>query len=212
MHTVYTGVVWTCVRMNRNACSKKGDLCVVAIVLHITYYFGVGQMCNSRCGTGIYHAAGSCQSSGRCLCWWGFTGPNAVYIVNGKLHHRILADHCTVACTYNHVYYNKQCASLPGTSTAAPDYNSSATDYNSRVTVYDSSTTDYHSSTTYYHSSSTHYHSSTTHYHSSTTDYDSSATDYDSSATYYDSSATDYNSSTTDYHSSTGVTHWHSST
>ncbi|XP_062519749.1 mucin-7-like isoform X2 [Corticium candelabrum] len=77
-------------------------------------------MCNSRCGTGIYHAVGSCQSSGRCLCWWGFTGPNAVYVVNGNLHHRILADHCTVACTYNHVYYNKQCASLPETRTAAP--------------------------------------------------------------------------------------------
>ncbi|XP_062520130.1 multiple epidermal growth factor-like domains protein 10 isoform X2 [Corticium candelabrum] len=83
-------------------------------------------VCNSRCGTGIYHAAGSCQSNGRCLCWWGFTGPNAVYIVNGNLHHRILADHCTVACTYNQAYYNKQCANLPGTSTAAPQTTTAA--------------------------------------------------------------------------------------
>ena len=33
---------------------------------------------------------GTCQSNGRCFCWWGWTGPNATYITSGKDKNRIL--------------------------------------------------------------------------------------------------------------------------
>lgn len=32
---------------------------------------------------------GKCQSDGSCLCWWGWTGPNATYITTGNLTNRI---------------------------------------------------------------------------------------------------------------------------
>ena len=33
---------------------------------------------------------GMCLKDGQCLCWWGWTGPNAKYIVSGSLKNRIL--------------------------------------------------------------------------------------------------------------------------
>ena len=33
---------------------------------------------------------GTCQSDGKCLCWWGWTGPNAQYILSGTLKNRIM--------------------------------------------------------------------------------------------------------------------------
>ena len=42
--------------------------------------------CDPRCTSG----QGACQSDGRCLCWWGWTGPNAVYLVSGSFKNRIL--------------------------------------------------------------------------------------------------------------------------
>ena len=59
--------------------------------------------CHQKCGTGVHHAAGKCQSNGVCLCWWGWTGDNARYINGGKLNNRILADFCTRPCHFTHV-------------------------------------------------------------------------------------------------------------
>lgn len=56
---------------------------------------------------------GTCQSDGKCLCWWGWTGPNAEYILSGTLKNRIMADYCTEACHYTHDYMNASCASIP---------------------------------------------------------------------------------------------------
>eukprot|EP00118_Oscarella_pearsei_P022932 m.269252 g.269252 ORF g.269252 m.269252 type:complete len:104 (+) comp40534_c1_seq41:1575-1886(+) len=90
-----------------------------AILLSLTLLTEVSfnvqaQACNPRCGAGVYWAAGKCQSDGRCLCWWGWTGPNGQYIVSGQNHHRIKADYCETACNYNNAYYNPSCASMPG--------------------------------------------------------------------------------------------------
>ena len=67
--------------------------------------------CHPMCGTGIFHAVGICQQDNRCLCWWGWTGKNAVYIDDGVYRNRILADYCTVQCFYSGFYRNPECAS-----------------------------------------------------------------------------------------------------
>lgn len=41
--------------------------------------------CSPLCGTGVYWNAGKCLPSGRCLCFWGWTGPNAQYTTNNKI-------------------------------------------------------------------------------------------------------------------------------
>ena len=41
--------------------------------------------CHSSCS-----GQGTCLKDGQCLCWWGWTGPNAKYIVSGSLKNRIL--------------------------------------------------------------------------------------------------------------------------
>ena len=58
--------------------------------------------CNPLCGGIGFHNIGVCQTDGRCLCWWGWTGPNSNYINQGVNRNRILADHCTEQCFHNH--------------------------------------------------------------------------------------------------------------
>ena len=41
--------------------------------------------CDPKCGTGVYAHAGTCQENGRCLCFWGWTGPNAKYTTDNKI-------------------------------------------------------------------------------------------------------------------------------
>ncbi|KAK3755610.1 hypothetical protein QZH41_017602, partial [Actinostola sp. cb2023] len=67
--------------------------------------------CDPKCES--FPGQGQCQSDGRCLCWWGWTGPNATYIVTGNLTNRIMADYCTESCHYTHDYLNTSCASIP---------------------------------------------------------------------------------------------------
>ena len=52
--------------------------------------------CDDKCGTLTWHSTGICLSSGRCRCWWGWTGPNAVKIDSGEFKNQVLADHCTM--------------------------------------------------------------------------------------------------------------------
>jgi hypothetical protein len=52
------------------------------------------QLCDDQCGTGDYENTGACQRDGRCLCEYGWTGPNAVYVMDSA--NRIVADHCAV--------------------------------------------------------------------------------------------------------------------
>ena len=68
-------------------------------------------VCNPLCGSGVFHAAGICQDNGRCLCWWGWTGPNGIYINGGPLNNRILADYCMSPCHFMHDCRNPLCAS-----------------------------------------------------------------------------------------------------
>ncbi|KAL9951117.1 hypothetical protein ACROYT_G043721 [Oculina patagonica] len=75
--------------------------------------------CDPLCGTGTYHSAGQCLSNGRCLCWWGWTGPNACYVDGGTYNNRIIADRCDRACHYTHDYRNYNCTNN-NTSTAKP--------------------------------------------------------------------------------------------
>ncbi|XP_046840335.1 tenascin-like isoform X2 [Xenia sp. Carnegie-2017] len=63
--------------------------------------------CNPLCGTGVYTHAGTCQPNGKCLCFWGWTGPNAYYIKEN----RIMADYCRIPCHYTPDYRNPVCVS-----------------------------------------------------------------------------------------------------
>ncbi|KAJ7386400.1 hypothetical protein OS493_008524 [Desmophyllum pertusum] len=74
--------------------------------------------CDPLCGTGKYYGKGNCTSNGRCLCWWGWTGPNACYVDGGTYNNRILADRCVDACHYTHDHRNYNCTN--GSSTAKP--------------------------------------------------------------------------------------------
>ena len=90
-------------------------------ISYVAAVFGrhLSSSCNKLCGTGVFHAAGICQENGRCLCWWGWTGPNAVYIDEGALKNRILADYCQDPCHYTHDHRNSQCATT-STTTSTP--------------------------------------------------------------------------------------------
>ena len=66
--------------------------------------------CNSFC-----KHPGKCQTdSGKCLCYVGWTGPNAFYI-DDKNH--VLADYCTEPCFYSEFFRNLTCASDTPTTT-----------------------------------------------------------------------------------------------
>ena len=52
------------------------------------------ESCDDRCGTGIYADKGKCQTDGRCLCEYGWTGPNAAYVPGSA--NQIVADYCAI--------------------------------------------------------------------------------------------------------------------
>ncbi|CAB4027858.1 multiple epidermal growth factor-like domains 11, partial [Paramuricea clavata] len=78
---------------------------VCSVLLLAFFNNRVQGKCNPLCGTGVYTHAGTCQPSGRCLCFWGWTGPNAQYTTNN----RILADYCRIPCHYTPDYKNPDC-------------------------------------------------------------------------------------------------------
>ncbi|XP_065052435.1 uncharacterized protein LOC135681760 [Rhopilema esculentum] len=59
--------------------------------------------CSDKCGTP--YGTGTCQSDGKCLCHWGWTGPRSSYLSSGQIE----AEHCQWACHYTHVYKNPNC-------------------------------------------------------------------------------------------------------
>ena len=70
------------------------------------------KVCEQLCGHIIYYHAGKCQvdkygrQTGRCLCWWGWTGPGAQFRADG----RIVADYCVLPCYYTKGFHNRICA------------------------------------------------------------------------------------------------------
>lgn len=90
-------------------------------------YFYKRNNCHIFCGISVWWNAGICQKDGRCLCWWGWTGPNGVYIDGGPRNNLILADYCTEPCHYTHDYRNLSCGS-ESSATKAPSTKSSTTE------------------------------------------------------------------------------------
>lgn len=90
-------------------------------------YFYKRNNCHIFCGISVWWNAGICQKDGRCLCWWGWTGPNGVYIDGGPRNNLILADYCTEPCHYTHDYRNLRCGS-ESSATKAPSTKSSTTE------------------------------------------------------------------------------------
>ena len=69
------------------------------LVLFYLVTITLGIPCDEKCGTSPY--TGICDTAtGRCRCFWGWTGSNAVF-VPGTLN-VIDADHCNIACHYSH--------------------------------------------------------------------------------------------------------------
>eukprot|EP00111_Clytia_hemisphaerica_P022256 TCONS_00065421-protein len=68
--------------------------------------------CQPLCGHIIFRHAGEClkdkygKETGKCLCWWGWTGPGAQYRSDG----RIEADYCVLPCYYTVGFSNPVCA------------------------------------------------------------------------------------------------------
>ncbi|XP_057301336.1 integumentary mucin C.1-like [Hydractinia symbiolongicarpus] len=72
--------------------------------------------CHKSCGWLANEMGGACMSDGRCLCWYGWTGPNSAYIdEQGKRHNRIVADYCTSKCDYTVENRNPICLLPPET-------------------------------------------------------------------------------------------------
>ena len=75
--------------------------------------------CHENCN--VYHGIPyneQCLPDGRCLCHYGWTGPNAKYIQDneycGKYKglKKIAADYCSIPCHYEPNYQNPMCAQL----------------------------------------------------------------------------------------------------
>ena len=66
---------------------------------------GSVRRCHQRCYANP--SMGRCLPSGRCLCRWGWTGPNSVY--SARHFNRIKADYCEIPCTYTAHYRNFAC-------------------------------------------------------------------------------------------------------
>ena len=77
-------------------------------------------ICHVLCGTSVQWNAGVCQLSGSCLCRWGWTGPNGVYINVGTKPNLILADYCTKPCHFTHNFRNRTCGFDPTSTTPTP--------------------------------------------------------------------------------------------
>ena len=65
--------------------------------------------CHKLCQPNVYRS--KCQQpSGRCLCFYGWTGPNANYNTGDGIEKtKILADYCQTPCHYTHDYSNPAC-------------------------------------------------------------------------------------------------------
>lgn len=63
--------------------------------------------CHPRCAI-----TGTCQADGRCLCWWGLTGPNSAYVDGGSNHNRIVADYCGQPCHFTPHFKNPLCTEM----------------------------------------------------------------------------------------------------
>jgi len=75
--------------------------------------------CHSSCY--IYPSIGRCLPDGRCLCAWGWTGPNSVYSTKPGYLNRIKADYCAIPCTYTMHFRNTDCLlSTKPTPTTTP--------------------------------------------------------------------------------------------
>lgn len=88
----------------------KRQLMIFAIgILVLTHDVSVSAStaCGDKCGTP--HGTGSCQSDGKCLCWYGWTGPSASFVKSGSNKGKVKADHCQWACHWTHDYQNADC-------------------------------------------------------------------------------------------------------
>ena len=77
-------------------------------------------VCHVLCGVSVQWNAGVCQINGSCLCRWGWTGPNGVYINVGAQPNLILADYCTRPCHFTHDFRNRTCGLDPSSTTPPP--------------------------------------------------------------------------------------------
>ncbi|XP_066916199.1 tenascin-like [Clytia hemisphaerica] len=50
--------------------------------------------CDARCQSQVGSCVTDGEYKGKCLCWWGHTGPNALFIETGGNRGRIYADYC----------------------------------------------------------------------------------------------------------------------
>ncbi|XP_032234699.1 protein draper isoform X2 [Nematostella vectensis] len=96
---------------------KRAVYSLVLLALFVNYSFAV--ICSHFCGLN----SSKCLANGRCLCYWGFTGPNAVYVTSsGGKNRKIVADFCTISCQYNHLYSNPKCGKIPTTAPSTTMY------------------------------------------------------------------------------------------
>eukprot|EP00112_Aurelia_sp_Birch-Aquarium-sp1_P010107 Seg2175.7 transcript_id=Seg2175.7/GoldUCD/mRNA.D3Y31 product="hypothetical protein" protein_id=Seg2175.7/GoldUCD/D3Y31 len=64
--------------------------------------------CSPYCGK--TSGSGKCEKDGKCLCWWGRTGPNSFYVKRGKKKGRIQAEFCEWSCDYSPTNQRADCA------------------------------------------------------------------------------------------------------
>eukprot|EP00112_Aurelia_sp_Birch-Aquarium-sp1_P010106 Seg2175.6 transcript_id=Seg2175.6/GoldUCD/mRNA.D3Y31 product="hypothetical protein" protein_id=Seg2175.6/GoldUCD/D3Y31 len=81
---------------------------ILIFVLALTYDVSAHavQSCSPDCGKTF--GTGSCLSDGKCLCYWGFTGPSAKYKKHGS-YMKIEANHCEWICSWTHDLQNAEC-------------------------------------------------------------------------------------------------------
>ena len=72
--------------------------------------------CVEECEHAGLNYGSKCVADNRCLCHYGYTGPNAIYIRDPTHEHykHVVADSCTVPCHYTADYLtNPACADEP---------------------------------------------------------------------------------------------------
>ena len=82
------------------------------IALTFTFLLHYGNTQTTTCHPNCHPSAGVCQNDGRCLCWWGMTGPNGAYIDGGEMHNRIVADYCGTPCHFTADVRNPRCTDI----------------------------------------------------------------------------------------------------
>jgi hypothetical protein len=84
-------------------------ICLLLAGSVLSIVLAAGPHCDPRCSTDIYNKAGTCLDKGRCLCKFGWTGPNAQYVASGPNKGQIVADFCSVDCPYTPDHQNPDC-------------------------------------------------------------------------------------------------------